>query len=170
MRGWLACRRAAQTRTVRASRRLWPTWGAGNNRAVSTVTASSFLNAGTRAGGQHGRNGLSVQPGRWPVSPRWYRPACHASQARSSCRVDEAGNPLRAQKAGTPGPARPAAGGAAPAGRATPRRWSGHRPAGPGRARPGSPRRVGGNPAAGPHRPPRSRCPVRYAAAPASWR
>ncbi len=34
--------------------------GAGNNRAVSTATASSFLNAGTRAGGQHGRNGLPV--------------------------------------------------------------------------------------------------------------
>ncbi len=35
-------------------------WGAGNNRAVSTATASSFLNAGTRAGGQRGRNGLPV--------------------------------------------------------------------------------------------------------------
>ena len=34
--------------------------GAGNNRAVITATASSFLNAGTRAGGQRGRNRLSV--------------------------------------------------------------------------------------------------------------
>jgi hypothetical protein len=65
---------------------------------VSTATASSFLNAGTRAGGQRGRNGLSVKPGRWPVSPRWYRSACQASQACFNCRVDEAGNPLRAQK------------------------------------------------------------------------
>ena len=30
------------------------------NHAVSTVTVSSFLNAGRRAGGQRGRNGLSV--------------------------------------------------------------------------------------------------------------
>jgi hypothetical protein len=37
-----------------------PGRGAGNNRAVSTATASSFLNAGMRAGGQRGRNGLSV--------------------------------------------------------------------------------------------------------------
>jgi len=37
----------------------------------------------------------------------------------------------------------------------------------PAPASPGSPRRVGGNPAAGPHRRPRSRCPARYAAAPA---
>ena len=34
--------------------------GAGNNRAGSTATASSLLNAGTRPGGQRGRNGLSV--------------------------------------------------------------------------------------------------------------
>jgi hypothetical protein len=76
---------------------------------MSTTTASSFLNAGRRAGGQRSRNGLSVEPGRWPVSPRWYRSACQASQARSSCRVDEAGNALRAQKArrgSTPGPSR----------------------------------------------------------------
>jgi hypothetical protein len=33
------------------------------------------------------------------ISPRRYRSACHASQARSSWAVDEAGNPLRAQKA-----------------------------------------------------------------------
>ncbi len=34
--------------------------GAGNNRAASTATAPSFLNAGTRASGQRGRNGLSA--------------------------------------------------------------------------------------------------------------
>src|SRR5262249_22317563 len=34
--------------------------GAGNSRPVSTATASSFLNAGTRPDGQRGRNGLSV--------------------------------------------------------------------------------------------------------------
>ena len=62
--------------------------GCRNNRAVSTATAASFLNAGTRAGGQRGRNGLPVRPGRWPVSPRWYRPACQASQARSRSRGD----------------------------------------------------------------------------------
>ena len=71
---------------------------------MSIATASRFLNAGARAGGQRGR---------WPVLPRWYRSAC---QARSSCGVDEAGNPLRRRRRpGTPGPARPASGGVSPA-------------------------------------------------------
>ena len=46
-----------------------------------------------------GRNGLPVQPARWLISPRWYRSACQAYQARSSCGVEEAGSRRRAQKA-----------------------------------------------------------------------
>ena len=70
------------------------------------------------------------------VSPRRYRSACQASQARSSCRVDEAGNPLRAQNA------RNSRSGSATRRRRSARRSgttaaaSGSRPAKRGRARP----------------------------------
>jgi hypothetical protein len=72
----------------------------------------------------------------WPGPSATGRSACHASQARSSCGVDEAGIPCGRRRPGTPGPARPAAGGAPPAGRAAPRRCPRPGPAGPGRARP----------------------------------
>ena len=36
--------RAGDTRGTRARHRSPPSWGAGNNRAASTATASSFLN------------------------------------------------------------------------------------------------------------------------------
>jgi hypothetical protein len=57
-----------------------------------------------------------VYAARWLLSPRRYRSAWQASQARSSCGAGEAGNPLREQKApelqvrpGQPSPAfRPA--------------------------------------------------------------
>ena len=75
------------------------TWGAGNNRAVSAATASSFLNAGTAGG-------WSAWPERVVgVGGPLLRLAALVSlglpgiPARSSCRVDEAGNPLREQKA-----------------------------------------------------------------------
>ena len=42
---------------------------------------------------------VEVWPGRWLISPRWYRSACQASQSRSSCGVEEAGSRRRAQKA-----------------------------------------------------------------------
>ncbi len=70
---------------------------------VSTAMVSSFLNcpgcAVARGGHQRGRNGLSVWPGRWSISPRWYRSACQASQARSSCGAEEARSRRRVQKA-----------------------------------------------------------------------
>ena len=73
-----------------------PLRGAGNGRAASTATASSFLTCPgvrvPRGGRQRGRNGLSVYAARWLISPRWYRSACQASQARSSCGVEEAGS------------------------------------------------------------------------------
>jgi hypothetical protein len=70
--------------------------GAGNNRAAGTATASSFLNSDAplegsgRRGGQRPRDGLLVQAGCCPASRR-YRPACHASRARSICAGVEPG-------------------------------------------------------------------------------
>jgi hypothetical protein len=71
--------------------------GAGNNRAAGTATASGFLNSDAplegsgRRGGQRPPNGLPVQAGCCPASPRRYRLACHASRVRPICAGAEPG-------------------------------------------------------------------------------
>ena len=65
--------------------------GAGNNRAVGTATVSSFLNsdaplAGSgRRGGQRPRNGLPVQAGCCPASPRYRSGLLAGSARRARC-------------------------------------------------------------------------------------
>jgi hypothetical protein len=65
--------------------------GAGNNRAVGTATASSFLNsdaplAGSgRRGGQRPRNGLPVQANCCPVSLRYRSGLLAGSARRARC-------------------------------------------------------------------------------------
>jgi|HubBroStandDraft_2_1064218.scaffolds.fasta_scaffold14485_4 hypothetical protein len=106
--------------------------GAGNNRAVSTATASSFLNAarglvvsvagtGCRCSPAAGRSRRAgtARPARRPRS---------APAAGSRRRVIPCGR----RRPGTPGSARPAAGGAPPTGRGAPRRCPGPRPPSPG--------------------------------------
>jgi hypothetical protein len=71
--------------------------GAVNNRAAGTAAASGFLNSDAplegsgRRGGQRPPNGLPVQAGCCPASPRRYRLARHASRARSICAGVEPG-------------------------------------------------------------------------------
>jgi len=65
--------------------------GAANNRAVGTATASSFLNsdaplAGSgRLGGQRPRNGLPLQAGCYPASPRYRSGLLAGSARRARC-------------------------------------------------------------------------------------
>ena len=101
-----------------------PGRGCWYSRAVSTATASSFLNCpGVRCGTggrQRGRNGLSVYAARW-----WSHRAGTVRLGRRPRPAPVAGSMRRAiprgcRRPGTPGRARPAAGGVRPAGRAAP--------------------------------------------------
>ena len=76
----------------------WPR-RAGNNRAVSTAMASSFLNAGTAGGWSAWPERVVGVAGPLADLATPYRSACQASQARASCGVEEAGSRRRAQKA-----------------------------------------------------------------------
>ena len=118
-------------------------------------------------GRQRPWNGLPVQAGCCPVSPRRYRSACHASQARSICAGVELASARCGRTCRSPGPARPAA-GAQHDGRAARPRSGVPRPGGPG---PGLRRRWRCGPARrrpGPGRRPRERSRANHRRAGAS--